>query len=57
MARRSFILETDPAGVQWETFHSLGSVPFYHAEPDVPESKTACCTPANADKRQSSCCA
>ena len=35
---------TDPAGVPWETFHSLESVPFYHAEPDIPESKATCCT-------------
>ena len=48
---------TDPAGVPWETFHSLGSVPFYHAATDTPESKAACCAPATTDKKQSSCCA
>ena len=35
---------TDPQGVAWETFHSLGSVPFYgasEAEPAV--AATGCC--------------
>jgi len=48
---------TDPAGVPWETFHSLGSVPFYHAESDTAESKATCCTPAKPDQQASTCCA
>jgi len=41
---------TDPQGIAWETFHTLGSVPVYggtsrkSAEP----SAAACCTPAAA---------
>jgi catechol 2,3-dioxygenase-like lactoylglutathione lyase family enzyme len=36
---------TDPAGVPWESFHSLGTVPFYHGESKEAE-KGACCAPA-----------
>ncbi len=32
---------TDPAGVPWESFHSLGTVPFFHGE--VKEAAPACC--------------
>jgi len=31
---------TDPAGVAWESFRSLGTVPFYGGET---KSKAACC--------------
>ena len=51
---------TDPAGVPWETFHSLGNVPFYGAAAD--ESAAACgtsegsgCCPTK--KPASACCA
>src|SRR4051812_43115850 len=36
---------TDPAGVPWESFRSLGSVPFYNGE-SVEATKGACCAPA-----------
>jgi len=60
---------TDPAGVAWETFHTLGSVPVYgedthlSAEPAgccVPVNATAsepCCVPAAEATRTSACCA
>lgn len=39
---------TDPAGVAWETFHSLNSIPIYGDEPRAgaasPENQ-ACCIP------------
>ena len=35
---------TDPAGVAWESFHSLGTVPFFHGEAKEAE-KGACCSP------------
>ena len=36
---------TDPQGVAWETFHTLGAIPVYgDAMPSV-ESKAACCAP------------
>ena len=31
---------TDPAGVPWESFHSLGTVPFFGEAP----AKAACCS-------------
>lgn len=40
---------TDPAGVAWETFHSLGTVPFYNGEKKPePVAKAACCAPRAA---------
>ena len=33
---------TDPAGVAWESFRSLGTVPFYDGEPKAP-AKAGCC--------------
>ena len=36
---------TDPSGVAWESFHSLGTVPFYHGESKAAE-KSACCAPS-----------
>jgi len=38
---------TDPAGVPWESFHSLGTVPFFHGETKE-AAKGACCAPAVA---------
>src|SRR6476469_1798235 len=32
---------TDPAGVPWESFHSLGTIPYYHGESK--EAHSACC--------------
>jgi hypothetical protein len=34
---------TDPQGVAWETFHTLGSVPVFGGDKQTGES--ACCTP------------
>ena len=57
---------TDPQGVAWESFRSLGSVPLYGEEHDVAPAacgsteKTGCCVPS-ADARPTvvsteSCC-
>ena len=54
----------DPAGVAWETFHSLGTAPVYDAKSDLAsEAKAcggvaACCTPAaeGAKTRATACC-
>ena len=60
---------TDPTGLAWETFHSLGSIPVYgkdtpvfnHSESTVPTEKAAaqpCCVPeakAKADAEGASC--
>ena len=39
---------TDPAGVPWESFHSLGTVPFFHGE--VKEAAASCCGAAPQDQ-------
>jgi len=36
---------TDPAGVAWESFHSLGTVPFFNGDSRQAQ-KGACCAPA-----------
>jgi catechol 2,3-dioxygenase-like lactoylglutathione lyase family enzyme len=48
---------TDPAGVAWESFHSLGTVPFYHGEAKE-GAKGACCAPADeaATPARAACC-
>ena len=50
---------TDPAGVAWETFHTLGSVPVYGSDtvPQACGTQGACCGPAEAADEKSSCCA
>jgi catechol 2,3-dioxygenase-like lactoylglutathione lyase family enzyme len=50
----------DPAGIPWEAFHSLGSVPVFGEQPKtVPgkriELKSACCAPGFGE-RKSGCC-
>ena len=57
---------TDPTGIAWETFHTLGSIPVYgedtavfnHGESIVRGEGAAaqCCVPAKA-ARAASCCA
>ena len=61
---------TDPAGVAWETFHSLGSVPVYgedgaargeeSQDSACGGAKTACCGTSSASaetKATAACCA
>jgi hypothetical protein len=64
---------TDPAGVAWETFHSLGSVPVYGndgaSRAEAPKSacgcaqlpgthvQGACCGSSAAIETKSACCA
>jgi lactoylglutathione lyase len=56
---------TDPQGVAWETYHSLGSIPVFGEEPQSAEvsSQSACCAPAVAKvdasipvKARAGCC-
>lgn len=53
---------TDPQGVAWEYFHTLGNIPVFNEAPQsAPVRATACCTPSNetdqsSPKRASSCC-
>jgi len=37
---------TDPAGIAWESFHSLGTIPLFGGENVVADSASACCAPA-----------
>jgi len=46
---------TDPSGVAWESFHSLGTVPFYHGESTATE-KSACCAPKDEAPARAACC-
>ena len=52
---------TDPQGVAWETFHSLGTVPTFGGDTQAtpPAKVSACCAPAaNAapGQQKSGCC-
>ena len=56
---------TDPQGIAWETFHSLGSVPFFGEEhTEEPAAESTCCMPDTSKGATSSseaapkgCCA
>ena len=58
---------TDPTGIAWETFHTLGSIPIYgedtavfnHGASTVPVESLAaqCCVPAQKAEPATSCCA
>jgi catechol 2,3-dioxygenase-like lactoylglutathione lyase family enzyme len=43
-ARSDKYWTTDPAGVPWESFRSLGTVPFYRGEPESSPADR-CCAP------------
>jgi catechol 2,3-dioxygenase-like lactoylglutathione lyase family enzyme len=45
---------TDPAGIAWETFHTLDSIPIYGADTDIAPKADPCCVPLNA--RTDECC-
>jgi len=52
---------TDPAGVAWETFHTLGSIPVYGEDPahlavTTAAQATTCCGPAQGAIEKSRCC-
>ncbi len=49
---------TDPAGVPWESFQSLGSVPFYGAEKPAAAAEACCAPEAKSDARPAgaACC-
>jgi hypothetical protein len=52
---------TDPSGVAWESFHTLGSIPMFEGDDGQASAKDACCSPAVTTagvpqtKRQSCC--
>jgi hypothetical protein len=45
---------TDPQGIAWEHFHTLGNIPVFNEAPAEAKAVAACCAPAAAGK--SSCC-
>jgi catechol 2,3-dioxygenase-like lactoylglutathione lyase family enzyme len=47
---------TDPQGLYWETFYSLGEAPVYGEDRlnEIPVKETACCAPALPDS--AACC-
>lgn len=46
---------TDPQGIAWEHFHTLGNIPVFN-EAVQTAADSACCVPS-MDKAQSACCA
>ena len=46
---------TDPQGLAWETFHTLGSAPTYGNSRQTPE-KTATCCASEVPSAAASCC-
>jgi catechol 2,3-dioxygenase-like lactoylglutathione lyase family enzyme len=57
---------TDPQGIAWEHFHTLGSIPVFREQADDVAATSACCAPkaapvavapaATADAAAGSCC-
>ena len=55
---------TDPAGIAWETYHTLGSIPVFSGDPEHPaQTQAGCCSPPMAivaanipTKAKSGCC-
>ena len=55
-ARSDKYWTTDPAGIAWDSFHGLGTVPVYDGETKDAQ-KAACCAPAEADApARAACC-
>lgn len=52
---------TDPQGIAWETFHTLGSIPVYGDDTQRAEAGSAACCAAlgkaSSDKVDAGCCA
>ena len=48
---------TDPQGIAWEHFHTLGNIPVF-SEGQATDAASACCTPtATTVAEPSACCA
>jgi catechol 2,3-dioxygenase-like lactoylglutathione lyase family enzyme len=39
---------TDPQGIAWEHFHTLGSIPVFSEKVEAANEPAACCAPASA---------
>lgn len=46
---------TDPEGIAWEAFHTLGAIPFFDGE-KVKSMPGSCCSPATAQTAAASAC-
>jgi catechol 2,3-dioxygenase-like lactoylglutathione lyase family enzyme len=46
---------TDPSGVAWETFHSLGTVPVFGEDSETVGKAKACCEPVKASVSDPCC--
>jgi hypothetical protein len=46
---------TDPQGVAWESFHTLGDVPVYGEDANA-EATAACCVPLKSESASDPCC-
>lgn len=49
-ARSNKYWVTDPTGIAWETFHTLGSIPTFNSEGAGESVETACCAPTEPVK-------
>jgi hypothetical protein len=47
---------TDPGGIAWETFHTLGTVPVYGEDTHLSVEPAACCVPVKAATDSETCC-
>ena len=49
---------TDPHGIAWEHFHTLGNIPVFHENRAAQASSAVCCAPpkTNAIAATSACC-
>ena len=49
---------TDPQGIAWEGYHTLGEVRYFNGDHADPHAESACCTPDPATTAQpkASCC-
>jgi len=41
---------TDPTGIAWETFHTLGAVPTFNGEESAEPAAAGCCAPTESAK-------
>lgn len=52
---------SDPAGIAWESFHTLGAIPMFSRAAEDSKAETACCAPAVATAslpaaKRAACC-
>jgi hypothetical protein len=48
---------TDPQGIAWETFHTLGNIPVFGDDQEGQATKAACCIPlAKTDEKNAAPC-